>query len=130
MARRAPGALLPIELDLLVSGLELHRAGQQEFHGYSVAATLADAVGAKRLTAHGTLYKALGRLAAGGLLESRWEDASVAEHEGRPRRRLYLVTGAGALAAAEARPAAAGARKSPRGRRDSAARPGPDVSPA
>ena len=52
------------------------------------------------LTAHGTLYKALGRLEKAGLLESEWEDAAAAEDEGRPRRRLYSVTGAGALALA------------------------------
>ena len=57
----------------------------------------------RRLTAHGTLYKALGRLAEAGLLEARWEDAETAEAEGRPRRRLYRVTGAGASALADAR---------------------------
>ena len=49
-------------------------------------------------SAHGTLYKALGRLEKAGLLESDWEDAGAAEADGRPRRRLYTVTGAGQLA--------------------------------
>ena len=71
-------------------------------YGFAVARALRDHAGAHRLTAHGTLYKALGRLAAGGLLESRWEEPDVALAEGRPRRRLYRISGVGqhALAAA------------------------------
>jgi len=53
---------------------------------------------ARRLTAHGTLYKALGRMQTAGLLASRWESADSAADDGRPRRRLYEVTGAGAQA--------------------------------
>ena len=56
--------------------------------------------GSRSLTAHGTLYKALGRLEEFGLLASRWEDAAAAE--GRPRRRLYELTGQGAQAAERA----------------------------
>ena len=59
-----------------------------------------DNAGAGRLTAHGTLYKALGRLADAGLLEYRWEDAEPALAEGRPRRRLYQITSAGQRALA------------------------------
>ena len=55
----------------------------------------------RSLTAHGTLYKALGRLEEFGMLTSRWEDAEAAE--GRPRRRLYELTGQGARAARQAR---------------------------
>ena len=40
----------------------------------------------------GTLYPILMRLAERGWLESRWEDA---EEEGRPRRHMYRLTGAG-----------------------------------
>jgi DNA-binding PadR family transcriptional regulator len=58
---------------------------------------------AQQLTAHGTLYKALGRMAAAGLLESRWEEPELALAEGRPRRRLYWVTGAGERALASLR---------------------------
>jgi DNA-binding PadR family transcriptional regulator len=54
-----------------------------------------DDADSERLTAHGTLYKALGRLADSGLLEHRWEDAEAALAEGRPRRRLYRLTGQG-----------------------------------
>jgi len=40
----------------------------------------------------GTLYPILMRLAERGWLEARWEDA---EEEGRPRRHMYRLTGAG-----------------------------------
>ena len=34
----------------------------------------------------------------GVLVEATWEEATLSENEGRPRRRLYRVTGAGELA--------------------------------
>jgi PadR family transcriptional regulator PadR len=46
----------------------------------------------------GTLYPALARLERFGWLVSRWEDVDPSE-VGRPRRRLYLVTAEGKLAA-------------------------------
>lgn len=95
MPRRRPGTLLPLELAVLEAGL----AGGGEFHGFEVAKTLQAASGAKQLTAHGTLYKALARLEAARLLSSRWEDPAP---EGRPRRRLYTVTGLGERALATA----------------------------
>ena len=91
MPRRRAGVLLPLELELLDAGL---RHG--EFHGFAIATALAS--GSQRLTAHGTLYKALGRLEAAGLLASRWEEPAP---EGRPRRRLYTVTGEGERALAQ-----------------------------
>lgn len=97
MPRRRPGSLLPLELELLEAGLQ-----HGEFHGFAIATALAS--GSQRLTAHGTLYKALGRLEAAGLLTSRWEEPAP---EGRPRRRLYTVTGAGERAAEQAAHAAA-----------------------
>ena len=57
---------------------------------------------ARRLTAYGTLYKALERLERAGYLESRWEDPHAAAAEGRPRRRFYQVTLAGEGAYADA----------------------------
>jgi DNA-binding PadR family transcriptional regulator len=96
MPRRKAGTLLPLELKILEHGL----ARPDELYGYSIAQAIAEDGGA--LTAHGTLYKALGRMVAAGLLDARWEDASIAEEEGRPRRRLYEVTGEGARAAAAA----------------------------
>lgn len=96
MARRKAGTLLPIEVDILEAGLDLRHDGGDEFHGFELASRIADGGAARRLTAHGTLYKALGRLEDQGLLSSRWEDPDVGVQEGRPRRRLYTVTGEGA----------------------------------
>jgi DNA-binding PadR family transcriptional regulator len=101
-----------LEASILTAGLEF-----SEFHGYSLARAIQQQEAARRLTAHGTLYKALSRMEASGLLVSRWEDADSAAAEGRPRRRLYEVTGAGARAlagwkAADAEAAAAPARPS------------------
>jgi PadR family transcriptional regulator, regulatory protein PadR len=98
--RRRAGSLVTLEADILAAGLDLHRRGDESFHGFQIAKHLRDADGAQRLTAHGTLYKALGRLRDGGLLDARWEDPAVAANEGRPRRRLYEVTGAGQKALA------------------------------
>jgi DNA-binding PadR family transcriptional regulator len=92
--RRKPNTLLALEASILETGLEIG-----EFHGYALARHLQEREAARRLTAHGTLYKALGRMETAGLLASRWEsDAAAAA--GRPRRRLYEVTGAGARALA------------------------------
>jgi DNA-binding PadR family transcriptional regulator len=99
--RRKPGTLLPLEVDILEAGLELRRTGGgARFHGFQLAKTIADHAGPRPLTAHGTLYKALQRLEETGLLESQWEDPNIAATEGRPRRRLYAVTGAGERAVA------------------------------
>ena len=102
--RRKPGTLLPLELDILEAGIGLER-----FHGFQLAKALVDQSAPRGLTAHGTLYKALQRLEDGGLLSSHWEDPEVAATEGRPRRRLYQVTGLGeqALSASRARPGVA-----------------------
>jgi DNA-binding PadR family transcriptional regulator len=90
-------------MSILQAGLELARdGGGPEFHGFRLAKAMAELEGARSLTAHGTLYKALERMETAGLLESRWEDPQLAASQGRPRRRLYRVTGAGerALSAA------------------------------
>jgi PadR family transcriptional regulator, regulatory protein PadR len=98
--RRRPGTLLPIEVDILEAGLELRQAGGPRFHGFQLAKQIANHAGPRPLTAHGTLYKALQRLEEAGLLTSQWEDPTIAAAEGRPRRRLYEVTGAGERALA------------------------------
>lgn len=105
MVRRKPGTLLPLEVAILDAGSACARDGAPEFHGFAVAQRIQERDGARRLTAHGTLYKALARMEGGGLLESRWEDPDLAVAEGRPRRRLYRVTPLGARALAEARAA-------------------------
>lgn len=95
MPRRKPGTLLPLEVDILDAGLECRRAGVGEFYGFELARSIAGGRAGHRLTSHGTLYKALGRLEDAGLLTSRWEDADLATGEGRPPRRLYTITGDG-----------------------------------
>jgi PadR family transcriptional regulator PadR len=98
MPRRKPGALLPLETEILGAALATRRAGQATFHGFGLAQTMREERASRSLTAHGTLYKALGRLEELGLVSSRWEDAEAAA-EGRPRRRLYELTGEGARVA-------------------------------
>src|SRR5215213_2603703 len=93
MPRRKPGTLLPLETEILGAALSLSRSGHAAFHGFGLAQAMREQRGSRALTGHGTLYKALGRLEEFGLLSSRWEDAAAAE--GRPRRRLYVLTGEG-----------------------------------
>ncbi|MBI5949544.1 MAG: helix-turn-helix transcriptional regulator [Chloroflexi bacterium] len=96
---------MPIELAILGAGLNLRRRGEDEFHGYAVAKQIGEQEEARRLTAHGTLYRALERLEQRKLLESRLEDPEIASSERRPRRRLYTLTAVGVAAAqAAARP--------------------------
>lgn len=94
MVRRQADTLLPLELAILEAGV-----ATGEFHGFALAKALQTSTGAQRLTAHGTLYKALGRMEKAGLLTSRWEEPAPV---GRPRRRLYTVSGAGERAHAAA----------------------------
>jgi DNA-binding PadR family transcriptional regulator len=94
MARRRPGTLFPLEIDILECGLAL-QAHDGDFYGFALAKALSGRDDGKGLTAHGTLYKALARMTDAGLLESSWEDAGTAEADGRPRRRLYTVSGEG-----------------------------------
>lgn len=68
-----------------------------------MARTIAKAGDSRELTATGTMYRALHRLDAAGLLDSWWEDPDDAADAGRPRRRSYRVTGAGITALAKAR---------------------------
>ena len=90
--RRKPGTLLPLEIAILDAGITLRERGSAEFHGYLIAHEIRERDGARRLTAHGTLYKALDRMRQAGLLTSRWEDPQLAADEHRPLRRLYEVT--------------------------------------
>lgn len=97
MPRRKPGTLLPLELEILAAASSM----RTPFHGFGLAQAMREHNGSRSLTGHGTLYKALGRLEEFGLLASRWEDAAAVD--GRPRRRLYELTGEGARVAEEAR---------------------------
>jgi len=101
--RRKPGQLLPLELEILEAALALERRGVARFHGYSLAKLLQESGDRRRLTAHGTLYRALHRLETAGLIAASWEDHHVAENEGRPRRRMYRLLGAAEHAVRRAR---------------------------
>ena len=103
--RRKPGTLLPIEASILATALGLRARGQDEFHGFLIAKEMQDVQDvkeARRLTAHGTLYRALGRLEDAGHLESWGEDPAEAQRERRPIRRLCRVTALGERALADA----------------------------
>jgi DNA-binding PadR family transcriptional regulator len=101
--RRKEGRLLAIEVAILDVALTLKARGIASFHGFAVAKLIQESRDAHRLTAHGTLYKALGRLERAGLLASEWEDPDIAAEGGRPRRRLYHVTDLGEKAMAASR---------------------------
>jgi|SRR4051812_24887202 len=75
-------------LDLLL--LSVLAAGPA--HGYAVIARLRERSGGELDLPEGTVYPALHRLEAAGLLDSDWAD------EGGRRRRLYQLTAEGAAA--------------------------------
>jgi PadR family transcriptional regulator PadR len=95
MVRRKPGQLLPLEHRILAAAADIHGDDDGTFHGYAMARHLQGDQGGRRLTSHGTLYKALSRLHRAGLLDATWEDPAAAASEDRPRRRLYRITGLG-----------------------------------
>lgn len=101
--RRKKGALIAIELSILEAALGLRAGGTEAAHGFIIAKVIQDLTGARLLTAHGTLYRALHRLEQAGFLESFWEDPHLALEQGRPTRRFYRVTAAGEQALVEAR---------------------------
>jgi DNA-binding PadR family transcriptional regulator len=112
--RRKSGALVPLESDICASAAELRGRGVDEFHGYELAKQLAKSADRQRLTAYGTLYRALNRLEDMGLLSSRWEDPTEATRERRPLRRLYTLTARGEAVVNEARKVAAQAARAGR----------------
>ena len=70
-------------------------------NGYVYGFDVMDATGLPS----GTVYPALRRMEAAGLIASRWEAPAVAQREQRPPRKYYELTRAGhaALTAAAAR---------------------------
>lgn len=50
----------------------------------------------------GTVYPALRRMEASGLVEGAWEEENRAHGEGRPARRYYRLTAEGQVALSEA----------------------------
>jgi PadR family transcriptional regulator, regulatory protein PadR len=115
--RRKPGTLVPLEVSILCAAADLLAQDVRCFHGFQIARLLSGGTDERRLTAYGTLYRALGRLENLGMLESRWEDPQIAAGERRPLRRLYTLSPAGATAAAEAVPRPARGRRSPHRRK-------------
>lgn len=115
--RRKAGSIVPLEREILEASVTLRARGLGEAHGFLLARTIGDQADARRLTAYGTLYKALDRLERGGLLESRWEEPQLAADSARPRRRFYRITADGEAALREARAAEAAVvgRPSPSG---------------
>jgi len=113
MPRRRPGALLELEEQIIEIAIRRENEARPEFYGFALAEELGSAEHRQRLLGHGTLYKALSRLEVSGLLESRWEDVDTSE-EGRPRRRLYRVTGMAPLALARSRAEHAPSTSKPR----------------
>ena len=111
--RRKLGSVLPIEIAILAVLARLRRREGPGTHGYEIAQRLREVSDSKRLTAYGTLYRALARLERMGLVASRWEDPSAAAKEARPARRFYTLTEAGAEARARS---AAETRAAPRRR--------------
>lgn len=99
---------MPLEVSILEAALELRSRGTAEAHGFLLAKHIRDSKDgqdskrARRLTAYGTLYKALDRLERAGYLASRWEDPQIAADDGRPRRRHYRITMSGEAAHADA----------------------------
>ena len=87
---------MPVERDIIVAASDLLATGVDEFYGFRIAKQIRDLRGARLLTGHGTLYRALERLEKQGYLESRWEDPEIAANENRPRRRLCRLTALGA----------------------------------
>ena len=67
-------------------------------NGYVYGFDIMDATGLPS----GTVYPALRRMEAAGLIASRWEDADVAQRQQRPTRKYYEVLRSGQLALTQA----------------------------
>ena len=86
-------------------------------NGYGYGFDIMDATGLPS----GTVYPALRRMEASGLVTSKWENAATAQKEQRPPRKYYETTRSGQLALADAleryrfpsRPAARAGKPSP-----------------
>jgi PadR family transcriptional regulator len=67
-------------------------------NGYVYGFEIMDATGLPS----GTVYPALRRMEAAGLIASRWEDAAAAQRDQRPPRKYYTVSRGGQLTLTEA----------------------------
>ena len=70
---------------------------QAAAHGYAYGFDIMDATGLPS----GTVYPALRRMEAAGLIVSKWEAPAVAQREQRPARKYYELTRTGQLALAD-----------------------------
>jgi PadR family transcriptional regulator, regulatory protein PadR len=76
------------KINLSFSGTAILQAVAHEYHyGFDIM----DVTGLPS----GTVYPALRRLEASGLLISKWEDEGIARTEQRPARKYYKLTAAG-----------------------------------
>ena len=71
---------------------------QAAAHGYAYGFDIMDATGLPS----GTVYPALRRMEAAGLIVSKWEAPAAAQREQRPARKYYELTRTGQHALAEA----------------------------
>ena len=98
MPRRRPGTLLELEVAILSACLD---AGQGGSHGFALAKAMADHGDTRKLTATGTMYRALRRLGEAGLAKPT--SRRPARDLDDERRRYYAITPLGRkVAAAEA----------------------------
>ena len=67
-------------------------------HGYKYGFDIMDVTGLPS----GTVYPALRRLEKAGLVDSKWEQETIARKDQRPARKYYNLTGAGKAALADA----------------------------
>lgn len=96
--RRKQGQLVTLERAIIEVAQDFRRRDCPEFYAsqspftLAVALKIADGhpVCPSELIRKGTIYRALNRLEAMGLLKSRWE--VLIEHQGRPPRRYYSLT--------------------------------------
>ena len=76
------GSVVPIVLSLL---------SDRAMYGYEIVKTVNDRTGGRLEWREGTLYPALHRLQAGGLVSATWADAPSDEAPGR-KRKYYSIT--------------------------------------
>src|SRR5579859_3768878 len=88
VSKKQPGPRMTIPVQLVLRAL-LEEPGQ-EMYGLQICTAAG--------LPSGTIHPILARLEGVGWLESRWEQADP-HAQGRPRRRYYRLTGAGAEAA-------------------------------
>lgn len=89
--RRKNNGLVKNEETVLATALALHKAGDEQFHGYALRELWDSKSGASSMN-YATLYRCLGRLEERGLLSSNYD---VEAGGGGPPRRMFQLTGKG-----------------------------------